>query len=343
MLSSAYSKCIGKGDWHALPTVLPESPADGEVSLALTGDVMFSRGVGKAVRSLGKGDFAFPFAFTKSYIEEADIAFANLETPVSERGEKINKKHVFRSHPDSLKGLLDAGFDVVSVANNHILDFGEVAAEDTVRLLAEAGIRSGGLVRGQASQEPVIVNVRGVRVGFLFYCDPQETFACAREFAEFSLRPAEATPEVLKRDIMALDSDVDVLVVSLHWGIEHKAEPHEHMERLGRFVIDLGADLVAGHHPHMQHRAERYKEGLILYSMGNFVFDQWSRPGSRSGRIYRVIVGKDGVKQVVFVPLEILLKRWQPVPLSRGFVELEHDTRKHRLDLPECPETRSKP
>jgi poly-gamma-glutamate capsule biosynthesis protein CapA/YwtB (metallophosphatase superfamily) len=320
--------------WQSEQIVNIQPPKDGEVSLAIVGDVMLGRGVEEAVNREAGGDFKYPFRHVRSYLREADLAVGNLESPISDRGAPIDKKYVFRVPSEAADGLVDAGFDVLSVANNHILDYGLIAAEDTGRLLADAGIQWGGLVPEGGRQEPVILPVRGVRVGFLFYCD-LDPDSCAKQFLQFPLRPPYATEETLTRDIDELESKADIVVVSIHWGIEDALRPEQRTVSLARMIIDRGADILIGHHPHAQQDVEFYKDGVIFYSVGNFVFEQGITPTTRRiSRLYRVIARRDGVRSIVLFPLEIRPRTWDAFPLSDGYVELSADSFRRRSELP---------
>ena len=298
----------------------PLAKEPGEVVLALAGDVMLSRNVARSVRDSGRG-FTYPFAQAADLTSGADLAFCNVECPISGRGERIEKRYVFNAPAESVEGLRSAGFDVVSLANNHVLDYGPVALEDTVAHLQNAGVAPLGLVTGDAPHTPVIKVVGGVRVGFLAYTDPQTPYAYAKEFAGFPTGPAKADDAVLARDIGALRPQVDILVVSMHWGIEYETEPDDRQQTLGRYIIDQGADIVAGHHPHVQQRAEWYNDGLIIYSMGNFVFDQHTRPLTKESRLYRVFAGKQGIRSAAYLPM-MISDEWQPAPNGADWVEV---------------------
>lgn len=299
-------------------------PAAGEASLIFVGDVMFSRNVERAVRA-DERTWDTLFDASRAILSEADLAIANLETPVSARGAVVEKRHNFRSPPDALPALKRSGIDIVSLANNHTLDYGPEALEDTERLLGEHGLLFGGVARVGEAQRPIITEVRGLKIGTLFYCDPEPTYSCAEEFRAFERRPVEATPESLTRDIAALRPQVDVLVVVIHWGVEYRAEPSKRTRALGRQIIDLGADVVAGSHPHVQHPIERYKSGVILYSLGNFVFDQRTRPATQVSRIVRLVVGRESVRAVQFMPMGIVPEQWGPRPLVSAFLDVEQD------------------
>lgn len=168
-------------------------------------------------------------------------------------------------------------------------------------------------------QDAVVVDARGVRVGFLAYCDPRAPKACNARDGWQLPRPFRATDDALVRDITAALTRVDVLVVSLHWGTESKPNAEARQVELGRHIIDLGADIVAGHHPHVQQPAELYGKGVILYSMGNFVFDQRTRETFKEGRFFRVIVAKDGVRRAAFMPTRYQTREWVPRPTSDTF------------------------
>jgi len=289
------------------------------ITLALVGDIMLARNVARDLESRGL-DFTYPFAVVAPLLQTADIAFANLECPISGRGEPIDKKYLFNAVPESVQGLVSGGLDVVSLANNHTLDYGPLALEDTERILEENQIAGVGIADGDGPQVPAILERKGIRVGFLAYADPETPYAYAKEFLPFERGPARAVKASIARDIAALSEAADVIVVSMHWGIEYEEVPNERQIDLGQFCIDQGAHIVAGHHPHVQQDAAWYKDGLIIYSMGNFVFDQWTRPKTMESRLYSVTVTKTGPVHAQYRPLEIVRKDWQPRPTGPNYV-----------------------
>jgi poly-gamma-glutamate capsule biosynthesis protein CapA/YwtB (metallophosphatase superfamily) len=296
-------------------------PTGDEVELLLAGDVMLARNVARSIEK-GDRDFTFPFSPTADLTSGADLAFCNLESPISGRGEEVEKKYTFNAPPEAVDGLVFAGFDVISLANNHILDYGPLALEDTIEHLTRARIGYVGLCQQDRPQIPLIVETRGVRIAFLAYADPKTEFAYAKEFLDFDTRPAEGLMQVIQRDLRQVAREADVIVVSLHWGTEYKTQPDARQKDLGRFIIDQGADIVAGHHPHVQQEPEWHNDGLIIYSMGNFIFDQHSRPPTRISRLYRVYVTRQGVRGAGYLPLEIVRDGWQAIPRSDEFIRL---------------------
>jgi len=311
----------------ARPVTVQEAvaPGPGEASLIFVGDIIGARGVEGVVRAR-QGNWDSLLDPARRWLSEADLTIGNLETPVSQGGSVIAKNYAFRSPPELLPTLARAGFDVLSMANNHVLDYGPTAMEDTARALADNGLRTGGVAKVGEPQTPLIEDVRGLKVGFLFYCDPDTPYACAREFKIFDPRPVEVSEEILRRDIGALRSQVDVLAVVMHWDIENAAGPTRHTRTLARAIIDLGADVVVGSHPHVQFPIERYKSGVILYSLGNFVFDQAARPATRVARVARVVVGKGAVRAVQILPMEIIRDQCTPTPLTPGYIDLSQDS-----------------
>ena len=297
--------------------------AEDAVQLLFVGDVMLSRNVARSIRENNRL-FDCLFEPTREIVSRADVAFANLESPISGRGTALKgKNYLFNAPPESVKSLAASGFKVLSLANNHILDYGPIAMEDTIRLLSEHQLHGIGITEENAPQVPLILEVKGVRLGFLAYCDPVPRYSYAREFYAFLKRPATGDRETLARDIQNLRPQVDILIVSMHWGIEYQMVPDDHQRALGHFIIDSGADILAGHHQHVQQEPEFYNNGLILHGMGNFIFDQHTRPPTLDSRIFRVYVNKERILRVEYLPASITPGEWRPVPLEGEFISLE--------------------
>jgi len=322
----------GPSTWVALHQPLADLRAnDDERELVFVGDVMLSRNVATSLeRSRRSPDYLFEQ--TAHLIQDADLSFANLECPVSGRSEAIDKKYVFNADPNVIPALEAAGFDLVSLANNHTLDYGTLALDDTVMHLDASPIEHVGLSHGDEPQSPHIVDLDGIKVGTLAYCDPVPGYSCAKEFDAFPHGPAKASTAVVKRDIQALRPLVDIVVVSMHWGKEYRLEPGGRQKGFARFVLRQGADIIAGHHPHVQQDAAWVDDGLVIYSMGNFVFDQ-RKPNTQDSRLYRVVVGKEGVRRASFLPLEIPTNLWQPRPVAEHFVPVPSLERLLRTEL----------
>jgi poly-gamma-glutamate synthesis protein (capsule biosynthesis protein) len=231
-------------------------------TLLFVGDMMLGRHVERLARE--RQDWVFPFRRIVDRVRGATIAFGNLECIAAEGGAPTP----FRADPRVLEGLRDAGFDVVSVANNHAMDAGPEALDRMLRRLRALGITPTG-VRTDAGQDVAIVHANGLRVGFLAY-----------SWFVGDFPPAAGLPLIAGTDRAEMVADiararpaVDYLVVSLHMGLEGARHASEPQRQKARAAIDAGADLVVGHHPHVPQELERYRGKPIAYSLGDFVFD----------------------------------------------------------------------
>lgn len=206
-----------------------------------------------------------------------------------------------------------AGFDVLSIANNHIWDYGADAVRDTLTILKDAGIGViGGGMNYQEAHAPLIKETSGVKIAFLGYTD----------LIPSSLDSKTARPVIAFLDIDRAISDVkearklaDLVVVSLHWGNEYEITPNHNQERIAKSLIDAGAQLIIGHHPHVVQPIEEYGGGYIAYSLGNFVFDQNFSPETKKGLALKVILKNKKISQMM--PVEITFtSSFQPYLLN---------------------------
>jgi len=224
-----------------------------------TGDVIPARVVN--IQATKFKNFQWPYQKVAGILKNADITFINLETPLIRDCPLINDGFKFCGSDKNIEGLTYSGIDVASLANNHAGNYGLEAINYTAMLLRNNSI----LVTGQNG--PVYKDVRGLTFAFLGYNDigyKQEGISWADE-AKIRTEIAEARKKS------------DVVVVTFHWGIEYQSQPNERQKFLGHLAIDSGADLVIGNHPHWVQPIEIYKDKLITYAHGNFVFDQeWS-------------------------------------------------------------------
>ncbi|GAM10929.1 capsule biosynthesis protein CapA [Geobacter sp. OR-1] len=283
-----------------------------EVILTAVGDIMLDGSARPVYRKFG---YSFPFAATRDILKGSHIAIGNLEAPITGRGnEYIDKRFRFRAPPETAKSLRDAGFLVLTLANNHILDYGAQGLADTVLHLKANGIKHTGAGENLATaRAPAIVETRGKRIAFLAYSltFPKEFFAGP---ARQGTAPGYAAS--VSNDIKAARQQADHVVVSFHWGRELAATPKPYQVRAARLAIDSGADIVLGHHPHVLQGVERYRNGVIFYSLGNFAFGSASHASDRS-IIARITLDR-GVSNVEVIPLNVLNRetRYQPTVLS---------------------------
>lgn len=251
---------------------LPGTETSGGVSLLFGGDIYLSDHVLNAYDKAG-GVAGILDEGLRNEIASADIFMANEEFPFSDRGSAAeDKQYTFRLPPSRLHIMQEIGPDIVTLANNHILDYGTDALLDTCALLDEAGIRRVGAGAGlEEAKKLEVMEVRGKRIGFLAASRviPVSSWTVGKS------HPGVLTtydPAILLGEIQAAQDLCDYLVVYIHWGIERNTKPEEYQRTLARQYIDAGADLVVGSHPHVLQGIEYYKGKPILYSLGNFVF-----------------------------------------------------------------------
>jgi len=275
-------------------------PAPG-VRLLLGGDIMLSRYVGRLARE--RHDPSWPLHEVAELLASADISFANLESPFSDRGRGFDKGMVFRAEPDMIAALKTAGLDVVSTANNHVRDCGGHGIEFTLDLLAKNGIlATGTAANAKLAHAGVIVARKGVGFGFLGYTFDQSN----GNHKDVDDRVAMLDVDQMRADVTSLRQRADVVIVSMHAGSEYQPNPNPLQQRFARAAIDAGASLVVGHHPHVVQTIEAYGNGVIYYSLGNLVFDQFQLTKTQRGWIADVhFVGPRMVSYGI-IPIDIV-------------------------------------
>lgn len=292
------------------PKMTPKqkAPADGEFSLLFVGDIMLNRGVEEKILLEGAGDWDFPFRLIKNDLDAADITFANLEGPISDKGVRVGSKYSFRMNPLVVDAIKNAGVDIVSFANNHAGDWGRAAFEDTMRRLRTAGVEYAGAGWNRAEAlSPTIFELRGRRIGYVAFSDVGPAgLAAAEASSGIAVIPAgEAGVLYVENAVRQAKDEVDILVASFHYGEEYLLEPTKREKVLAKAAINAGARIVAGHHPHVVQPVEEYDGGIILYSLGNFIFDQYFSKDTMSGIMVKVEFEGDRIRAVVPIPVKL--------------------------------------
>ncbi len=306
---------------------------DDAITMSAVGDIMMGWGVEENIKKYGEG---FPFGHVAHILKDSDINFGNLEGPITDRDDKaiwdyskvldrvvVNGKVVgtsiyCKSPLIAADKLKRARFHVVSIANNHIMDYGESGLLDTLKILSESGIKYVGAGKNIAeARRPVVLQRKGVNVGFLAYCDVYQAS---------NYRPGAAPVACSKEDIKKLRASADVVVVSLHQG-QYFASPSPADIKTSRRMIDLGADLVLMHGPHILKGIETYHNGTIAYSIGNFVFDNTidpSMPFTEESRESMILQARLTKRKAVsdVSPIPILIDHgFQPVIPTESVAE----------------------
>ncbi|MBU2101584.1 CapA family protein [Patescibacteria group bacterium] len=272
-----------------------------KTTLVFVGDIMLSRAVGTKMSALD--DYKYPFMKTAEFLKSADLAFGNLETPISSQGKNQGSIYSFRSDPRVIEGLTYSGFDVLSLANNHIWDWGATAMLDTISLLEEAEIRPVGAGADYAkANQPALFTLNKQKIAITAYTnlllESLQATSDTSGLSDFNLDKIKAVVNELKKE-------ENLVIVSLHWGEEYAVSSNELQRAIARELVDAGVDIVVGHHPHVVQELEHYKDGWIAYSLGNFIFDQtFSEETMRGAALQVEIVGGD-IVTAKLLPVEI--------------------------------------
>lgn len=286
------------------------------ITLMFTGDIMMNRGVEWAIKKYGNGDWKFPFLKIADYLNEVDILFGNLEGPISDKGVKVGSIYSFRANPKAIEGLIYAGFDILSVANNHVFDFGREAMEDNFLRLKEAGIDyvGGGFSETEA-YSPVIKEIKGIKIAYLAYMNLGSKYWAAKE----NQSGIAWLYDKIVKNIKIAKEKANIVIVSMHFGEEYQSQPSSEQKYFARLAIDSGADLVVGHHPHVIQPIKKYKEGYIAYSLGNFVFDQGFSEATKKGLLLEIIIEDGKIKNVI--PTEVKINEFFQPEIIEGLEE----------------------
>ena len=284
------------------------------VTLLFGGDMMLDRGVKNSVLKNSNGDYSLLFEKI-NILKEADISFANLEGPASDQGKDLHNLYSFRMDPAAIPALKGGGFSILSVANNHVGDWGREAYADTLARLKENEIAyTGGGINITEAEKPTIIEKNGIKIGYLGFSDVGPDWMKATENSPGILLASNPRFEEI---IKNASGQVDYLVVSIHFGEEYQKKHNARQESLAHRAIDSGAKIIIGTHPHVMEDIEVYKNGFIAYSLGNFIFDQYFSKDTMEGMLLQIKLSKDGSMLVQKDTLQ-LNKIFQPDKIIKG-------------------------
>jgi len=277
-------------DWIKEKLNIPSIKEPDFINFSFLGDMMLDRGVRSSVNKNFNGDYSSLFT-NMEVLKKSDIVFANLEGPASDQGRDLRNLYSFRMDPDIIPALKGAGISIVSVANNHAGDWGREAFIDTLNRLDENEILYTGGGIAKDAESPTIIEKYGMKIGFLGFSDVGPQNLVAKEDTIGILLANNPRYEEIIRNAK---SQVDYLIVSIHWGDEYKTTNNARQENLAKKAVDAGAKLVIGHHPHVIQNTEVYKDSLIVYSLGNFIFDQKFSENTMQGMLLELKLWRDG-------------------------------------------------
>lgn len=276
---------------------------DDKIVISLVGDCMFDRYVEKNIDREGTG---YPFSNIKDIFQKDDITFINLETSLTDISKPANQKKTynFASYPSMAKEMKKSSIEIVNLANNHSLDYGQQGFIDTMNYLDDAKVLyvGGGRNYSEALQYKVI-EVKGKKIGFLGYnrVIPTDSWRATKDRAgHVGLYDYEL--DAMLPYIKEVKSNVDYLLLAIHWqGMPNEKVP-ANITKAGHKLIDAGVDAIVGTHPHVMQATEFYKNGVIFYSLGNFIFDNPSPRQSKTAIVQLEISPKDMSRKVKYIP-----------------------------------------
>ena len=288
------------------PSPTPTAVRARPITIVFGGDVDFDRTTREAIAA---GGVDAPWVGIAPTLRSADLAFLNLECAVSTRGTAEDKTYTFRGDPSALRGARNAGVDVFSLANNHVLDYGVDAFYDTIRHVNAAGIKTTGAGRTlREAQAPAVFTVGGRRVAFLGI----SAIVPEPKWKATATRPGFAYDDdaQITAQVRAARRVADIVIPYFHWGIEYTYQPSAAQQRAARAAIRAGATMVIGGHTHVLQPVETYQGRLVAWSMSNLVFQ--SRPASVHTQLLKVTIEPDG--SVTWETEPYLITRGVPRP-----------------------------
>jgi len=283
---------------------IPASYRDSKITLLAGGDVNMGRLIGQKILA---GDVDYPFANITDTLKSADITFVNLESQLADLGgetQSPTNEYRFAGPPEGAVSLANAGIDMVSIANNHMWDYGQDALFETIDNLDAAGVLHVGASKSvEDKYQATIIEVKNQKVAFLAMTTLLNGYEkYAQDYVSYS------NEEEMVKEIRRIRDDVDYIFVSIHTGTEYKLSPDRLMDSLAHRFIDEGADGIIGHHPHVPQPVEMYKGKPILYSLGNFAF--WQPFSFETQHSYLAELTLDnGMVELKTIPVN---SGWQP-------------------------------
>jgi len=268
------------------------TPEIQKVSILAFGDMMLDRTV--LAKTQKVGDYNFPFLKIDDFLKTADLKFANLEGPITsfESVSNGNTRMRFTISQEFLP-MLQSRFNVLSLANNHMLDFGENGYEQTKKYLTSAGINYFGNYANQQESLSTIIEKNKIKIGWIGYHGL-----------------IDRGYEDILQEIEKIKPQVDFLIVVPHWGAEYKKNPADSTIEKAKKFIDAGADLVLGGHPHVVQTIEEHEGKMIFYSLGNFIFDQYWSEDTMKGLAVEILLEKsDNEVKAKYKQYKILINK----------------------------------
>lgn len=257
-------------------TWISSLPQEKTITMIATGDVIPARSVN--TRMINRG-FTWPFEKTKDLLAAADLTIINLEAPLVSGCLPTDQGMIFCCDTRAVEGLVYAGVDIATLANNHTDNYSQSGIDETKEILSEKGITP--------VTQMVLKNIKGITFAFLAFND------------------IGIPDEGIKEKITAARAQADIVVVSFHWGVEYTTQPTDRQIRMAHEAVDVGADVILGNHPHWIQPVELYKDKFIIYAHGNFIFDQMWSEETKYGVVGRYTFYDGKLVDIEYIPVYI--------------------------------------
>jgi poly-gamma-glutamate capsule biosynthesis protein CapA/YwtB (metallophosphatase superfamily) len=282
---------------------------EGEITLLFGGDVTFG-GAYPAIAPDPYHDFNWPFVRLRNLISQADVFMVNCENAITTYDKKVPKKFNFKMDP-KLTEIFRLNKIQVTLANNHVYDYGSVGLLDTIRYLDQYGVDHVGAGKNlEAARKPIVKTIKGRKIFFLAYSNYAPTAGKAPGVARID-------PDIILADIAKAKKDgAELVVINFHWGIERNHLPEESDRVLAHRLIDNGVDIIIGHHPHVTQPVEVYKGKIITYSLGNFIFGGNSRWPKESFLLRVLVNGNKLSYEKIEIRIDPQETKYQPYIIS---------------------------
>jgi len=274
------------------------------VVIGFTGDVMIGRLVNDVINKKGA---SHPWGNMIPLLKENDINIINLETTLTKSKKAVSKVFNFKSDPEHVETLVQGNIDVVSLANNHALDFSGEGLFETIKMLDAKNIKHVGAGNNASkARKAVIIERKEIRIGIIGYTDNEPGWKAEEDKPGINFIEV-GDIETVKQDIAKVRGKVDILVVTLHWGPNMRQRPTQKFIDFAHALIDNGVDIVHGHSAHIFQGIEIYKNKIIMYDTGDFVDDYRVTPSLRNDTsfLFRIYMTKDRFEKIELVPILI--------------------------------------
>jgi poly-gamma-glutamate capsule biosynthesis protein CapA/YwtB (metallophosphatase superfamily) len=281
-----------------------EKQESSTISIGFMGDTMIGRLVNEVIKEKGH---KYAWGNMLETVQSVDLSILNLETTLTKSEKKVPKVFNFKSDPDHVKVLQIAEIDMVTLANNHILDFNMEGLQETIQVLNKANIQHVGAgMNEKEAKQPVIIEKKGIKIGVIGCTDNEPDWIATPEKPGTNyIQTGDIT--AVQKIINPLREKVDIVIVSLHWGPNMKQQPSETFVQFAHDLIDSGVDIVHGHSAHIAQGIEIYKNKLIMYDTGDFIDDYAVDKDLRNDLsfFFQVTVSWQGIQNITLFPVQI--------------------------------------